>query len=94
MTRRLNMMTGSTVLFAVLLAPIPASSQSKAVSGWYPYGKEFPALNSPAPRLPNGKPSMGGMWGQVRRADVTNSRAFDGAPLAGSECFRVGPRPQ
>jgi len=77
-TRRLNMMTGSTVLFAVLLAPIPASSQSKAVSGWYPYGKEFPALNSPAPRLPNGKPSMGGMWGQVRRADVTNSRVAPG----------------
>ena len=26
------------------------------------------------PRLPNGKPSMAGFWGQVRRADVTDAR--------------------
>ena len=32
-----------------------------------------PALNGPAPRLANGKPSMSGIWGQVRRADVTDS---------------------
>src|SRR5690606_17699297 len=25
-----------------------------------------------APRLPNGKPSMAGVWSQTRRADVTN----------------------
>ena len=30
-------------------------------------------LSGPAPRLPNGKPSMSGVWGQVRRADVTDS---------------------
>ena len=29
-------------------------------------------MKKPAPRLPNGKPSMSGLWGQVRRADVTN----------------------
>ena len=69
----------STVPLAVLLAPMAGVSQSKApLSGWYPYGKEFPALNSPAPRLPNGKPSMAGMWGQVRRADVTNARVAPG----------------
>jgi hypothetical protein len=31
-----------------------------------------PNLKGPAPRLPNGKPSMAGVWGQTRRADVTN----------------------
>src|SRR5207245_3744648 len=30
-------------------------------------------LSGPAPRLPNGKTSMSGVWGQVRRADVTDS---------------------
>ena len=75
----MNVMTASTVLFALVLAPIPAISQSKApVSGWYSYGKEFPALTSPAPRLANGKPSMTGMWGQVRRADVTAPRVAPG----------------
>jgi hypothetical protein len=33
-----------------------------------------PDLSGPAPRLPNGKPSMSGVWGQVRRADVTDSK--------------------
>ena len=27
-----------------------------------------------APHLPNGKPSMSGVWGQVRRADVTDPK--------------------
>lgn len=31
-------------------------------------------LSGPAPHLPNGKPSMSGVWGQVRRADVTDSK--------------------
>src|SRR5207248_6613081 len=66
------------VLLAIVVSPIPAASQSKPVSGWYAYGKPFPALNSPAPRLPNGKPSMAGMWGQVRRADVTAARVAPG----------------
>ena len=29
-------------------------------------------LKGPIPRLPNGKPSMAGVWGQTRRADVTD----------------------
>jgi hypothetical protein len=31
-------------------------------------------MASAAPRLPNGKPSMSGVWGQVRRADVTDPK--------------------
>src|SRR5262245_2224144 len=31
-------------------------------------------MSAPAPRLPNGKPSMSGVWGQVRRADVTDAK--------------------
>jgi hypothetical protein len=31
-----------------------------------------PNLKAPAPKLPNGKPSMAGVWSQTRRADVTN----------------------
>jgi hypothetical protein len=55
----------------VAIIALFAMLQSAPVLGWFPYGKPFPALNSPAPRLPNGKPSMAGMWGQFRRADVT-----------------------
>ncbi len=31
-----------------------------------------PDLKGPVPRLPNGKPSMAGVWDNTRRADVTN----------------------
>jgi hypothetical protein len=37
-------------------------------------GKPAPNLQGPAPRLPNGKPSMAGIWSQTRRADVTDAR--------------------
>ncbi len=33
---------------------------------------EPPEMRNPAPKLPTGKPSMSGVWGQVRRADVTD----------------------
>ena len=35
-------------------------------------------MNAPAPRLPNGKPSMEGLWSQTRRADVTNPKVQPG----------------
>ena len=38
-------------------------------------------LSGPAPRLPNGKPSMSGVWGQVRRADVTDGKLYHLAGL-------------
>src|SRR5262249_7025127 len=31
-------------------------------------------MSAQAPRLPNGKPSMSGVWGQIRRADVTDNK--------------------
>jgi len=48
------------------------------VAAWTPssfaQAQKGPDLKGPAPRLPNGKPSMAGIWSQTRRADVTNSR--------------------
>jgi hypothetical protein len=45
-----------TLLFALLLLQGPATM----------------GQTDPIPRLPNGKPSMAGVWGQTRRADVTD----------------------
>jgi len=47
----------------LLFVPLFAVAQNKKID-----------MNGPAPRLPNGKPSMAGVWGQVRRADVTDKR--------------------
>jgi hypothetical protein len=47
----------------LLFVPLFAAAQNKKID-----------MNGPAPRLPNGKPSMAGVWGQVRRADVTDKR--------------------
>jgi hypothetical protein len=58
---------------------MPASAQQKAgVSSALPYGKPLPDLKGPAPKLPNGKPSMAGVWSQTRRADVTNPKVQAG----------------
>ena len=49
------------------LASVPVTSQGR--------GSAAPAQAAaarPAPRLPNGKPSMTGVWDNTRRADVTN----------------------
>jgi hypothetical protein len=32
-------------------------------------------MKRPAPRLPNGKPSMSGIWSTTRRADITRRLA-------------------
>src|SRR5699024_9967993 len=53
------------VLFA--LASAPVTSQRRDASP-----KSSPDMKGPAPRLPNGKPSMTGVWDNTRRADVTN----------------------
>jgi hypothetical protein len=50
----------------VLLVPEPTVSQGARAAQV--------DLKGPAPRLPNGKPSMAGVWGQTRRADVTNAQ--------------------
>ena len=54
------------LLFA--LASVPATSQGRGAAGAGASGRG----RDPAPRLPNGKPSMAGVWDNTRRADVTN----------------------
>ena len=49
------------LLVAILLIQAPTRTQPTA-----------PDFNGPAPRLPNGKPSMSGVWDNTRRADVTD----------------------
>jgi hypothetical protein len=49
------------LVIAVLLVQVPARVQPTA-----------PDLKGPVPRLPNGKPSMAGVWDNTRRADVTD----------------------
>jgi len=61
----LNSIIALTVL-AILAATASAVAQGRGRA------PEPPIMKNPAPRLPNGKPSMSGLWGQVRRADVTN----------------------
>src|SRR5262245_27308158 len=60
-------MAVAVALFVVLAAPTPAASQASG------NGKPAPDMKGPAPRLANGKPSMAGIWGTTRRADVTNA---------------------
>jgi hypothetical protein len=64
----------SLVVGALVAAPLTAQEKKTTEASWYAYGQPIPDLNGPAPRLPNGKPSMAGMWSQTRRADVTNTR--------------------
>jgi hypothetical protein len=52
----------------VVAASMPALSQGGAGGQATPAG----VGKRPAPRLPNGKPSMTGVWDNTRRADVTN----------------------
>src|SRR5690348_14496080 len=68
----------SLIVVGLLVAQLPTASQGQkpaaakttTESGWYTYGKPYPDVKGPAPRLPNGKPSMAGLWSQTRRADV------------------------
>lgn len=55
------------LLVAIVLAPTPATLESRGAAP-----KSKVDLKAPAPRLPNGKPSMAGVWDQTRRADVTD----------------------
>ena len=83
---RLLLTNTSLVVVGLLLAQLPGASQGQkpagqkmtTESGWYKYGVPFPDANGPAPRLPNGKPSMDGLWSQTRRADVTNPKVQPG----------------
>src|SRR5688572_32344729 len=54
-------------LILVALASAPVTSQGRGAAP-----KSGPDMKGPAPRLPNGKPSMTGVWDNTRRADVTN----------------------
>jgi hypothetical protein len=52
---------------ALGLVGVSVTSQGRGAGGTAPAN-----LTGPAPRLPNGKPSMAGVWDNTRRADVTN----------------------
>ncbi len=56
------------IVLAILILwdPLPALAQASGS------GKPEPDMKGPAPRLPNGKPGMAGIWSTTRRADVTN----------------------
>ena len=58
-------------LMLVALAQAPVTSQGRG-AGSGQATKSGPDVKGPAPRLPNGKPSMAGVWDNTRRADVTN----------------------
>ena len=53
---------------SILCAPLPALAQASGS------GKPAPDMKGPAPRLPDGKPSMAGIWSTTRRADITDKR--------------------
>ena len=59
-------------ILAILASPAPAIAQTSGS------GKPAPDMKGPAPRLPNGKPSMSGIWATTRRADITNPRVQPG----------------
>ncbi len=72
------------VLLAALLVQTPTGTQSQS---------HTPNLKGPAPRLPNGKPSMAGVWDNTRRADVTDPpdpRVCEGPALHGLGEEQVG----
>src|SRR5688500_13873441 len=83
---RLILTNTSLVVLGLLVAQMPGVSQGQkpaaqkttTESGWYKYGQPLPDLKGPAPKLPNGKPSMAGLWSQTRRADVTNPKVQPG----------------
>jgi hypothetical protein len=61
------------VVLAALLIQAPTGTQSNTQS-------HTPNLKGPAPRLPNGKPSMAGVWDNTRRADVTDPKIPGNVP--------------
>ena len=83
---RLILTNTSLVALGLLAAQLPGLSQGQkpaapkttTESGWYKYGQPIPDLKGPAPKLPNGHPSMAGLWSQTRRADVTNPKVQAG----------------
>jgi hypothetical protein len=60
------------VVVAVLASSATALAQASGS------GKPEPDMKGSAPRLPNGKPSMSGIWSTTRRADITNPRVQPG----------------
>jgi len=63
-----SIITAVAVIAILSLAPMVVAQRGQRGAGG-----GGPDMKGPAPRLPNGKPSMSGVWGQVRRADVTDS---------------------
>lgn len=61
-------------LFVIASAFLATTSFGQAQAGSYQASdpkKPAPDMKGPAPRLPNGKPSMAGIWSTTRRADIT-----------------------
>jgi hypothetical protein len=64
-TTHLNAIVAAVAVIVILSAPMAVQTAQRGA-------RRGPDIKGPAPRLPNGKPSMSGVWGQVRRADVTD----------------------
>jgi hypothetical protein len=70
---RLNLMI--VVALAVCISSlVPLIARGFAFQGGQRGRPSKADMSAAAPRLPNGKPSMSGVWGQVRRADVTDPK--------------------
>jgi len=63
----------SIITAVALIAILSLTPMLIAQRGQRGAANKGPDMSAPAPRLPNDKPSMSGVWGQVRRADVTDS---------------------
>ena len=73
MKTRLNLMI--VVALAVCISSlVPLIARGFAFQGGQRGRPSKADMSAAAPRLPNGKPSMSGVWGQVRRADVTDPK--------------------
>lgn len=63
-----NYLSRIAIVLAVSVLCVPLQALAQASGS----GKPAPDMKGPAPRMPNGKPSMSGIWATTRRADVTN----------------------
>jgi hypothetical protein len=66
----------AAAIAAMVGVPVTVSGQGTSPpSGASGNGKPAPDMTAPPPRLPNGKPSMSGIWSTTRRADITRRLA-------------------
>jgi hypothetical protein len=66
----------AVAVLVMLSLTLPAFSQQTSTRGFLA-GKKFD-LKAPAPRLPNGKPDLTGLWDRPRVNDITKAPAMGG----------------